>query len=106
MSFKFQRPVGAAADVKELEYICALHQTDPTKIRQDGSIYAIDISNFLCSRYGIKVSEEEVRKTILKGFGGGDEDDECIDLTELVAILMIPFLLKASNTRISNTRTK
>jgi len=99
MSFQFQRPVGAVADLKELEYISALHQTDQCNIRADGSIYAKDISNFLCSRYGIKVSDDEVRRTIIKGFGGGDEDEECIDLTELVAILIIPLLLKASKLR-------
>ena len=49
MSFKFQRPVGAAADVKELEYICALHQTDPTKIRQDGSIYGKYLLTFIAT---------------------------------------------------------
>jgi hypothetical protein len=33
----FERPVGASADVKELEYISALHQTAET-VRTDGSI--------------------------------------------------------------------
>ena len=33
----FQRPVGAEADVKELEYISALHQTGDV-LREDGSI--------------------------------------------------------------------
>ena len=37
MTIGFLRPVGAAGDVKELEYISALHQTDP-EIRTDGSI--------------------------------------------------------------------
>jgi hypothetical protein len=34
----FERHVGAAADAKELEYISALHQTDPEGVRTDGSI--------------------------------------------------------------------
>ena len=39
MSFSFQRPVGSIADVAELEYVSALHQTDVQGgIRQDGSI--------------------------------------------------------------------
>jgi hypothetical protein len=33
----FERPVGASADVKELEYISSLHQT-AEKVRTDGSI--------------------------------------------------------------------
>ena len=37
MTVKFDRPVGAPADLKELEYISALHQTCP-KLRQDASI--------------------------------------------------------------------
>jgi len=37
MSIKFDRPVGAPADLKELEYISALHQTC-SKLRQDASI--------------------------------------------------------------------
>ena len=38
MGGKYSRPVGASADVKELEYISALHQTGRTKLRRDGSI--------------------------------------------------------------------
>jgi len=39
MSFAFERPIGAPADVAELEYIAALHQTDVLGgIRKDGSI--------------------------------------------------------------------
>jgi hypothetical protein len=35
----FDRPIGAIADVTELEYCSALHQTDvPGGIRKDGSI--------------------------------------------------------------------
>lgn len=35
---EFERPVGVAADVKELEYISALHQTGLKSIRTDGSL--------------------------------------------------------------------
>jgi hypothetical protein len=48
------------------------------------------------SRFGIVVTEEEVRNTIMQGLGGGNSDSECIDLMEVVAILMIPTILKAS----------
>ena len=37
MTISFERPVGAHADVKELEYVAALHQTC-TPLRKDGSI--------------------------------------------------------------------
>ena len=52
----------------------------------------------MCSRYGIVVTPEEVRKTILSGLGGGDSDEECIDLMEVVALLLIPALLKSTKT--------
>jgi hypothetical protein len=34
----FLQPIGAHADVKELEYISALHQTQADYLRADGSI--------------------------------------------------------------------
>jgi hypothetical protein len=60
-------------------------------------IEADDIMHFLSSRYGIRVTTKEVRETIIRGLGGGDSEDECIDLTEVLAILMIPEILKAAN---------
>ena len=91
---KFQRPTGAAADVSELEFVSALHQTDMAGVRPDGSIQATDVVHFLSSRYGIRVTPAEVRTTILRGLGGGDGDDDVIDLAEVVAILLIPELIK------------
>lgn len=38
MTLRFDRPVGVSGDVKELEYISALHQTDLSCMRTDGSI--------------------------------------------------------------------
>jgi hypothetical protein len=39
MSFEFERPIGAPADVIELDYVSALHQTDVQGgIRRDSSI--------------------------------------------------------------------
>jgi hypothetical protein len=91
----FPCPVGAEADLKELEYVSALHQT-AQQLRQDGSISAKDVVRYLVSRHGICVTKREVESTILKGLGGGDEEDECIDLSEVTAILMIPFLCKTA----------
>jgi acetone carboxylase gamma subunit len=38
MSAPFEQLVGAAGDVRELEYISALHQTDTDQVRNDASI--------------------------------------------------------------------
>lgn len=55
-----------------------------------------DIVLFLLSRYGIVVTAEDVRKQVIRGLGGGDEEaDDCIDLCEMVCMLLIPTLLKA-----------
>jgi len=36
---QFERPIGAPADIKELEYVAAaLHQTNPEGIRPDGTV--------------------------------------------------------------------
>ncbi|VEU37742.1 unnamed protein product [Pseudo-nitzschia multistriata] len=91
----FDRPVGASPDAKEIEYICALHQSGET-VRSDGSIRAEDIQVYLCSRFGIDVGLDEVRQTILRGMGGSSNEDEVLDLMEVTAILLIPLLLKAA----------
>jgi hypothetical protein len=57
---------------------------------------AEDIRLFLCSRYGIVTTNEEVCKTILHGLGGSGEEDESIDIMELATILLIPTLNKAA----------
>ena len=38
MTITFDRPIGTAADLKELEYLSALHQTCLPVLRRDGSI--------------------------------------------------------------------
>ena len=91
----FECPIGAVADVKELEYVSALHQSSPL-VRRDGSIDASDIKVFLRSRFGIEVSHREVCDTILQGMGGGNDDGQVLDLMEVVAILLIPVLRKAA----------
>lgn len=91
----FERPIGAVADVKELEYVSALHQTAKL-VRRDGSIDATDIKVYLRSRFGIEVTHRQVCDTILQGMGGGSDDEEVLDLMEMVAILLIPVLLKAT----------
>eukprot|EP00804_Cyclotella_cryptica_P012970 CCRYP_002307-RC/>CCRYP_002307-RC protein AED:0.22 eAED:0.22 QI:0/0.87/0.82/1/0.81/0.82/17/751/915 len=98
---KLTKPKGSTADLREIEYISALHQTGPA-LRKDGSIRANDISLFLMSRYGIVASPEEVSNSISKGFGGGgisESDGDTMDLTEVVAMLMIPSLVSAQQRR-------
>jgi len=99
----FKRVIGPISDLRELEYISALHQSGRL-LRKDGSITATDVVHFLSSRYGIVVTEKEVTKQILAGLGGGDDEDECIDITEIVAILLIPFLLKMTKTTTSTAK--
>ncbi|EJK73318.1 hypothetical protein THAOC_05067 [Thalassiosira oceanica] len=87
---KFVRPVGAAADLREIEYISALHQTGET-LRSDGSVSTEDVSRFLVSRYGLRVPASAVEETIARDFGGGDQ----LDLCEIMAMLLVPTLIKA-----------
>ena len=86
MDMKFVRPVGAAADLREIEYISALHQTGEA-LRSNGSISTEDVSKFLVSRYGLSVPATTVKETI---FGGGDQ----LDLCEVMAMLLVPTLIK------------
>ena len=51
---------------------------------------------FLESRFRIVISPDQVRATILQGLGGGDDEEECIDLMEIMAMLLIPTLRKAA----------
>mmetsp|Transcript_3787 Transcript_3787/g.6451 ORF Transcript_3787/g.6451 Transcript_3787/m.6451 type:complete len:895 (-) Transcript_3787:79-2763(-) len=96
MGLQKRRPCGAAADINELEYISALHQTGKDELREDGSIQACDIVAFLMSRHGIEVTEEEVLDKIIGTFGQRTVDSRSdIDLIQLLALLLIPLLLKA-----------
>jgi hypothetical protein len=95
------RAVQTHIQAKELEFISALHQTG-TNVRPNGSIKDEDIKLYLRSRFGIEVTLEQVRSTILNGFGGGggeesdSDSEEVIDMMELTTIILIPLLLKAA----------
>ena len=61
MAIYFDRPSGAASDVKELEYISALHQSDLSGIRKDGSIKGeLEIVFHLLSNFVTKFFEVHV----------------------------------------------
>jgi hypothetical protein len=64
----FDRPVGAAADVKELEYISAIHQSSP-QLNTDGPITAQDVRRFLRSRFGLILSGDDAID-IVRGLSG------------------------------------
>ena len=68
------------------------------------NIKAEDIRLFLSSRYGIVVDDEQVRKTILSGLGGGSTEDDVLDLMEVVAILLIPTFLKAADAKVLKSK--
>lgn len=155
MGFTFDRPIGAGADVLELEFVSTLLQTNVNRIRQDGSIRgkrlrraicctttpcgirhsdttcctAEDVSLFLSSRYGITISSQSVSDRLFSAFSSSpsssteaklNNDGELVpdsktdkldvespgmgeippanvggqllDLVELVALLLIPYL--------------
>jgi len=70
MTSTFERPVGAPADVMELEYCSALQQTGMHSLRHNGSLQAVDIQRQLLSRHGIDVSEEQIEAVILQRLAG------------------------------------
>ena len=65
----FQQPIGPKADLAELEFIAALHQTCFPDLRKDCSISSADVLLFLRSRYGLKLDQDRAFDIIL-GLGG------------------------------------
>ena len=62
----FRRRVGAAADVKELEYCVALHQTVP---RDNATVSSTDVRCLLASRYGLQLSHAQAG-AVVRSLGG------------------------------------
>jgi hypothetical protein len=71
----FTRILGAPADLKELEYIAALHQTCLPDTRDNGTVSSLDVQRFLSSRYGLRLTHAETIE-IVRGLGGGISQDE------------------------------
>ena len=67
---RFSQPVGAAADVKELEYIIALHQTSK-ETRSNATISSQDVKSLLKSRYSLDISHDQAVQ-VVQALGGGD----------------------------------
>eukprot|EP00594_Rhizosolenia_setigera_P004606 CAMPEP_0178953056 /NCGR_PEP_ID=MMETSP0789-20121207/8201_1 /TAXON_ID=3005 /ORGANISM="Rhizosolenia setigera, Strain CCMP 1694" /LENGTH=1011 /DNA_ID=CAMNT_0020634261 /DNA_START=593 /DNA_END=3628 /DNA_ORIENTATION=- len=95
MSLTFEKPVGAAVDVKELQYIASLLQTsqDSKDTFRDASVDAADITHYLMSRFGIEADEDYIRNRIMFDLAGADGT---FDIPEMVSVLLIPFLKKVS----------
>ena len=66
----FERPIGAAADVKELEYLSALQQTERTFLRPEATLTSVDVRRYLKSRHGLDVSVEDVERHIFQELVG------------------------------------
>jgi hypothetical protein len=94
----FERPSGACRDVKELELLACLHQTC-IENRVDGSLVAEDIHGLLLSRQGLDIGIKEIKSAILLvdlvGNPGRDPAP-VMDLPNMVALLTIPHLARAS----------
>eukprot|EP00594_Rhizosolenia_setigera_P000217 CAMPEP_0178946394 /NCGR_PEP_ID=MMETSP0789-20121207/4259_1 /TAXON_ID=3005 /ORGANISM="Rhizosolenia setigera, Strain CCMP 1694" /LENGTH=84 /DNA_ID=CAMNT_0020626377 /DNA_START=585 /DNA_END=835 /DNA_ORIENTATION=+ len=84
MSLTFEKPVGAAVDVKELQYIASLLQTsqDSKDTFRDASVDAADITHYLMSRFGIEADEDYIRNRIMFDLAGADGT---FDIPEMVS---------------------
>ena len=72
---RFTRPTGAAADVKELEYIIALHQTS-LETRPNATVSSHDIRALLQSRYSLQISHEQALQVVRALGGGGNNNND------------------------------
>ena len=74
---QFQRIVGAAADVNELEYCSALHQTTQADTtRSNGTVSSRDVQRLLVSRYGLDQLRHAQCARLVQSLGGGDGEDD------------------------------
>jgi len=97
MTITFERPIGAHRDINELQYLSALHQTG-NNLRPDATITDKDVVRFLLSRHGLKADLDFVKENLMPGLAGalGDSPAAVFDIVEIVSILLIPYLKKAS----------
>lgn len=61
--------IGPEADLREIEYLSAIHQSDARSLRPDGTISSDDVRVYLRSRYGLNIPREEAAQ-IVRGLGG------------------------------------
>ena len=65
----FERLTGAQADVNELLYISALHQTQSSSTRANATVSSLDVTRLLMSRHLINISHNEA-VCIVRRLGG------------------------------------
>jgi hypothetical protein len=72
-SSRVEVPVGAPADVLELEYCSALRQAAPdmATLRENGSLTANDIRVHLLSRHSVRVPIKDIEEKVLVELAGG-----------------------------------
>jgi hypothetical protein len=70
MTIRFKRRMGAAADVAELEYCIALHQTC-RETRRNATVSSRDVQRLLKSRYGLSLSHYQAIGLVRCLSGGG-----------------------------------
>jgi hypothetical protein len=78
------RPIGAPADVSELEYISALIQSESADIplRTDGTLSPIDIHQLLISRHGLRIPLHRIEKELFQELAGSISSSvDCVHST-------------------------
>ena len=85
MDFSFSRPVGAQADISELKYIAALHQTCMPDNRENATVSSLDVCRFLKSRMAITVTHDKGIEMV-RDLGGGLVSDDIIQTIKDVII--------------------
>jgi len=68
---EFKRPIGAGADLKELEYVIALQQTS-METRDNATLSSHDVLALLRSRYALTNISHEQAVSVVRSLGGGD----------------------------------
>eukprot|EP00590_Aulacoseira_subarctica_P012192 CAMPEP_0172416184 /NCGR_PEP_ID=MMETSP1064-20121228/2637_1 /TAXON_ID=202472 /ORGANISM="Aulacoseira subarctica , Strain CCAP 1002/5" /LENGTH=415 /DNA_ID=CAMNT_0013153645 /DNA_START=440 /DNA_END=1683 /DNA_ORIENTATION=- len=103
----FNRPIGAAADVKELEYVSVLMQSQLPDLRKNCTVSATDISLFLHSRYGLNVPHKDSLE-IVQALGGEgaalipkDESSSKRSTQVSVKKALVPLFKRSSSENIS-----
>jgi hypothetical protein len=71
VGLRFKRSVGPAADVKELQFVIALHQTCAPDTRENAAVGSVDIARLLASRHGLHITSTQA-EDLVRSLGGGD----------------------------------
>ena len=72
MVTSYPRKIGPQADLAELEYVAALHQTSLQGTRTSATISSLDVVRYLRSRHGLVVDHTTQGHDIVRGLGGSE----------------------------------